>query len=189
VSTTRRGTKPEPARPWWADVQHLRDAPVAIVDKDAHPPSLVGGDADPGLLVHRDADPGLLLDKDAEVASLVDKDADLPSSVDVRRTVTRPLGRSAPRPAPPIWLAEDPKPDAPAGRRTIEIRGRTVGAPPVPRLVDASEPTPARRPHSRSGRRAGLADRMSARPDRIALWAFLMGLFLIVVAAMSAHGG
>jgi hypothetical protein len=32
-----------------------------------------------------------------------------------------------------------------------------------------------------------VAERFAARPDRVAQWAFLLGLFLIVVAAISAH--
>ncbi len=54
-------------------------------------------------------------------------------------------------------------------RRTVVIRGQV--APPRRR--------PPRRAHERVG----------PRPDRIALWAVLLGVFLIVVAAMSAHVG
>ena len=50
-------------------------------------------------------------------------------------------------------------------RRTITITGR---------------PTPARR-------LPGVAERQLAQPDRIALWAFLLGLFLVAVAAGTAH--
>ena len=55
---------------------------------------------------------------------------------------------------------------APAGeRRTITITGR---------------PIPARR-------LPGVAARQLAQPDRVALWAFLLGLFLVAVAAGTAH--
>jgi hypothetical protein len=50
-------------------------------------------------------------------------------------------------------------------RRTITITG---------------QPTPARR-------RSTIAERQLAQPDRIALWAFLLGLFLVAVAAGTAH--
>jgi hypothetical protein len=68
----------------------------------------------------------------------------------------------------------------PAGeRRTIVITGR--GAPaPAPRTRRAEA---ARRPPRRLTERAG------PNPDRIALWAVLLGLFLIVVAVASAHAG
>jgi hypothetical protein len=60
-------------------------------------------------------------------------------------------------PAPAVAIAE---------RRTITITG---------------QPTPPRR-------RSTLAERhISAQPDRIALWAFLLGLLLIAVAAGTAH--
>jgi hypothetical protein len=53
-------------------------------------------------------------------------------------------------------------------RRTVQIKGQTV---PPPRR---------RRPQP--------APRMSSRPDRLALWAVLLGLFLIAMAAATAHG-
>jgi hypothetical protein len=57
-------------------------------------------------------------------------------------------------------------PAAPAGeRRTITITGR---------------PAPA-------SRRRSVMDSQMAQPDRIALWAFLLGLFLVAVAAGTAH--
>lgn len=52
-----------------------------------------------------------------------------------------------------------------AERRTITITG---------------QPTPARR-------RRSVVEAQMAQPDRIALWAFLLGLFLVVVAAGTAH--
>lgn len=64
-----------------------------------------------------------------------------------------------------------------AERRTITIRGQ-VGPPPRPYASAAARRRPPRRP---SERIAG------SRPDRAALWAVLMGLFLILVAVMTAH--
>jgi hypothetical protein len=58
------------------------------------------------------------------------------------------------------------RPTAPgAGRRTIKIAG---------------QPTPPRR-------RRSVVEAQIAQPDRIALWAFLLGLFLVAVAAGTAH--
>jgi hypothetical protein len=54
-----------------------------------------------------------------------------------------------------------------AERRTITITGQPT-------------PPPARR-------RAPVIDAQLARPDRIALWAFLLGLILVAVAAGTAH--
>ena len=63
-------------------------------------------------------------------------------------------------------------------RRTIEIRGRTVPAPTVPRQ---SVELDRRRPP----RRAAI-ERVGAHPDRLAMWALLMGLMLILVAVGTA---
>ncbi|MBA3262714.1 MAG: hypothetical protein H0T69_09655 [Thermoleophilaceae bacterium] len=56
-------------------------------------------------------------------------------------------------------------PQAVAERRTITITGQS---------------TPARR-------RRAVVDSQLAQPDRIALWAFLLGLLLVAVAAGTAH--
>ena len=64
----------------------------------------------------------------------------------------------------------DPEPDAPAyaenGRRTVKITGQ-----PLP---------PRRRP-------SPTQSQIQARPDRIALWAFLLGLFLVFMAVATAN--
>ena len=65
-------------------------------------------------------------------------------------------------------------PLAPPARRTVQITGRTVAAP---RLVEVERRRPARRP----------TERVGPRPDRVALWAVLLGFFLILVAATSSH--
>jgi len=57
-----------------------------------------------------------------------------------------------------------------AERRTITITGR---------------PTPAHAAPAR--RRRAVVDAQLAQPDRIALWAFLLGLLLVAVAAGTAH--
>jgi hypothetical protein len=64
----------------------------------------------------------------------------------------------------------------PPGRRTIEIHGRTVPAPAVPRTFDVDRRRPPRR----------AVERVGPRPDRLAMWALLMGLVLILVAVTTA---
>ena len=59
-------------------------------------------------------------------------------------------------------------------RRTVVIEGRPG---PAHRLAQIER----RRPPRRS------AERIAARPDRVALWAFLFGLLLVIVALASAH--
>jgi hypothetical protein len=75
----------------------------------------------------------------------------------------QPEPEPAPEPAEPIPLR--PGDAAVAERRTITITG---------------QPTPARR-------RRAVMDAQLAQPDRIALWAFLLGLLLVAVAAGTAH--
>jgi hypothetical protein len=61
-------------------------------------------------------------------------------------------------------------------RRTVEIRGRTVPAPIVPRSVEVERRRPPRR----------AVERVGPRPDRVAMWALLMGIVLILVAVGTA---
>ncbi len=76
---------------------------------------------------------------------------------------TPPAGASAPAMEAPTSAGPDST--AVAERRTIQIAG---------------QPTPARR-------RRSVVEAQMAQPDRIALWAFLLGLFLVAVAAGTAH--
>ena len=61
-------------------------------------------------------------------------------------------------------------------RRTVVIRGQVA---PPPRVSTAAR----RRPPRRAGERIA-----GARPDRAALWAVMMGVFLILTAILTAHG-
>lgn len=73
-----------------------------------------------------------------------------------------------PRPARPMT--------APPVRRTVKIQGRGTER-------NLPLPDPARRrPSRRSYERAGF------RPDRLAMWAVVLGFLLVVVAIASAHG-
>ncbi len=62
-----------------------------------------------------------------------------------------------------------------SGRRTVTIRGR--GAERYVPRRSASSRRPAERRYERSG----------FRPDRAAMWAVLLGVLMILIAAMSAH--
>ncbi|MEX2218717.1 MAG: hypothetical protein WD749_08145 [Phycisphaerales bacterium] len=80
------------------------------------------------------------------------------------------------RPAAAARRRAHPNATAIPARRTVEIRGRTVPAPVVPRTVELDRRRPARRP----------IERVGPRPDRIAMWALLMGILLILVAVGTA---
>jgi hypothetical protein len=82
--------------------------------------------------------------------------------------VTTRTGRFDRAPAEPVPLRPAGRLDRPeAGeRRTVTITGH---------------PVPPRR------RRSPTQEQIVARPDRVALWAFLLGLFLVLVAAATAN--
>ena len=99
------------------------------------------------------------------------------------RPTARPRRGEHVRKPPEVWLDEPTEPtERPAPkpeRRTIEIRGqvdRVAGVAPVP------SPGPQRV----RGRMAH--ERVGPRPDKVALWAVLLGLLLILVAAISSPG-
>lgn len=138
------------ARAWWADVQYLRD------------------DYERTDEARRRADA-------ADVASLrASRDDD---GVEGEASlVTAPRYEHAMRAAAEPRRAARGTGTAAADRRTIEIRGRTVPAPAVPRPIDVDRRRPQRR----------AIERVGARPDRVAMWALLMGLLLILVAIGTA---
>jgi hypothetical protein len=59
-----------------------------------------------------------------------------------------------------------PRRDPATGRRTVAITGQRAA------------PAPRRRPDA--------ASRVGPRPDRVAMWAFVMGMFLVFVATATA---
>ncbi len=81
-------------------------------------------------------------------------------------------------------LSSEPQPErqvtwaprAANGRRTVYITGRGVE-----QSVPVARNLPVNRPTLRRHERAGF------KPDRTAMWAVLLGLLLILVAATSAH--
>ncbi len=74
---------------------------------------------------------------------------------------------------------------APAARRTVVIRGQV--APPASSRASFDVPYGAGPARRRPPRRA--SERIAGtRPDRAAMWAVLMGVFLILVAVLTASG-
>jgi hypothetical protein len=65
-------------------------------------------------------------------------------------------------------------------RRAASLASAPVAEPERRTITITGRPTPARR-------RRPLMDAPMAQPDRIALWAFLLGLLLVAVAAGTAH--
>jgi hypothetical protein len=77
-------------------------------------------------------------------------------------------------------LREDEYTEVPPARPNLRL---VDGEPSARRtVVITGQPEPPRR-----RRPSASAQQIQARPDRIALWAFLLGLFLVAVAAGTAH--
>jgi hypothetical protein len=162
-------------RAWWADVQYLRDAAERTDEARRR--------ADRAELAARRAN----RDRrrvEAETAPAPQRrrlEPDLPPPR--RRDHVDPDAPAPPRRGGYVDAAVAPRRggygDAVAlpDRRTVEIRGRTVPAPAVPRTIELDRRRPPRR----------AAERVGPRPDRLALWALLMGLVLILVAVSTAH--
>jgi hypothetical protein len=176
-------------RAWWDDVQHLRDSIERKREDEARR----------GLRLDARTAARAVAERAAGEASDAVMNGEQPVDPDLVPRRGRRFERSSPErrgrfargdrqreahaephrepihahdagePAPPHPLA------APRRRRTVEITGRTVGAPKLPRLVEIDRRRPARRP----------AERVGPRPDRLALWAVVLGFFLIFVAVTS----
>jgi hypothetical protein len=182
------------ARAWWADVQHLRDdyertdearrradeadlASRRASRERRHVAAEVSSvraasetsDAALDVAPRRSPDTSFGARRACTDGGLDPRrghHVDLPPAPRVRQGIAGPSQRGAQR----------MKGDAAPGRVTVEIRGRTVPAPAVPRAVELDRRRPQRR----------AVERVGARPDRMAMWALLMGLVLIAVAITTA---
>ena len=163
---------PEPeTHRWWDDVAHLREVIERRREDEAR-----------GQRAHtRGASSHAVdeLERPRAQRSYAYDDADVLAPV---AAATGRFERVAAEPRPRAHAAEQTavplrplSPPAPR-RRTVEITGRTVGAPSLPRLVEIDRRRPPRRN----------VERVGPRPDRLAMWAVLLAFFLILVAATSA---
>jgi hypothetical protein len=191
----------DPAAPWWADVQHLRPREDRV--SDATPPARFareGGARTGDVAAEREQ-------HEAAVATL---EHELPAEPQVEwheedaawlETLSMPQDPSPSRvwdpsleeafASTPSWAEEDDERLLPKGanriengRRTIEIRGQ------VDRVVGVTAPAETG-VATRSGRRRPArrpAERLAGRPDRVAMWAFLLGILLILIAALTGPG-
>lgn len=107
--------------------------------------------------------------------------------------------RSGPEPRVPVkrgrFERSPQRTDSPtAGKPALQLVETPAEPQPArfERALDA-QPSAERRPITITGqptpprRRRSVVEAQMAQPDRIALWAFLLGLFLVVVAAGTAH--
>ncbi len=154
------------ARAWWADVQHLRES-VDGRRQPARALTLVGPQQrEPAPGVRPPDGPG-----DAMTVTLGAGRQPEPSTVVVPDAPYRPL-----RPVAVGETVAERRLRAARPRRTVQIQGRLDDPTDV-----ASIPSAARR---RPGRTAVAG--VGPRPDRIAMWAVVLGVFLLLVAALSS---
>ena len=162
------------ARSWWADVADVRESIERRRAGDAPATS----SADPGdELAHVRARRAMAARKNP---GRFERD-------EPRRTGRfdrEPGPRSALAPAPASELPTAPPADAPrrplvvpVERRTVQITGHPGARAGISGLIEIDRRRAARRP----------VERIGPRPDRLAMWAVLLGLFLILVAATSSH--
>ncbi len=153
------------ARAWWADVEHLRERIERRREQE---------------LDHRDRE-----HRGHRSAR---------SAGPVYAAASAPARRPAPEPYEDDATGFRP-------RRTVRIRGQAIPTVTAPRLhpvdvdhavaprpdraADAAadaQPARPRRPRRRP------AERLGPNPDRLALWAFVLGLTLVLAALLSSHG-
>jgi hypothetical protein len=112
------------------------------------------------------------VDGGRSAAAAVDVLTPLERPTPAPRTAAAQPSVAAPQPAAPL----QPRVGGVPGRRTVTIRGHGAER-------NLPWPDPARsRPPRRAYERAGF------KPDRVAMWAVLLGILLVVVAIASAHG-
>lgn len=187
------------ARSWWADVEHLREAAERRQAAEAERRVAQQRTAE------RRARPAAAPEAQAARARaraadrVLDVSGGTVDEFSARRAVV--LDERAPRPRrpAPIWLADDAFADpvsaararAAAPRRTIEIRGQMAMPAPAPSTRSPGQGAgraPRRAVARRSRPGPGIVASLAAQPDRLAFWAFAMGLMLALVAAMSGGG-
>lgn len=174
------------ARAWWADVEHLREAAERRQAADA---ARRRGDERAG----RRHDPAEARARARAAARVQEAGDGRVDDLSARRAVALEDRTPRARRPAPIWLAEEAFGDpvaaararASAPRRTVEIRGNLVTSAPTRALTEAP---PSRRPPQRHDHPSvSLAAVIAQRPDRVAFWAFALGLALVLAAVATPH--
>jgi hypothetical protein len=186
------------ARSWWADVEHLREAAERRQAAEAgRRPTPRGRAAEGGTAAPRRAvDEAAAAEARARAraaARVQEAGAGQVDEFSARRAVALDERTTRPRRPVPIWLADDEFTDpvsaararAAAPRRTVEIRGQLVATVQPREPLGVPETRPARRPRDRRGSSLGAV--IAGRPDRVAFWAFALGLALALAAALTSH--
>lgn len=178
---------------WWADVEHLREAAERRQAAEAERRIADKRAADRRARASAGAGAETIRARTRAASRVLDVAGGSVDELSARRAVV--LDEQAPRPRRPvpIWLAEDAFADpvatararAAAPRRTVEIRTHSElpAARPAPRAPGRPDAAPG---HEIARRESpGFVASFAAHPDRLAFWAFAMGLMLALVAAIS----
>jgi hypothetical protein len=184
------------ARAWWADVEHLREAAERRQAAEAGRRATDRRRTAEGAATapRRTADEAADARARARAAARVQEaGAGRVDELSARRAVTLDERTTRPRRPVPIWLADDEFTDpvtaararAAAPRRTVEIRGQLVATVQPREPLGVPDTRPARRPRERPGTSLGAV--IAGRPDRVAFWAFALGLALALAAALTPH--
>ena len=185
------------ARSWWADVEHLREAAERRQADEAERRRAAERSAERRARAEAAAETTRARARAA--TRLREASEGAIDELSARRAVVADERAPRARRPAPIWLADDVFDDpvaaararAAAPRRTVEIRGQVALPAPSTEIVPARRPQqhPEARPSTavspRIRRSTGVSASFAARPDRVAFWAFALGLTLALVAAIS----
>jgi hypothetical protein len=171
------------ARAWWADVEHLREA----AERRQAAETRRRAEAAPRRARREEPVEGARARARA-VARVREEGVD---ELTARRAVAADERAPRPRRPVPIWLADDEdavasaRARASAPRRTVEIRGQLV--PTLQARPPLGLPGDRELARRRAGDGIALGALLAGRPDRVAFWAFALGLALVLAAVLTAQ--
>ena len=164
------------ARSWWADVADVRES----IERRRAGDAPASAPADPGdELAHVRARRAMAARKNP---ARFEREAPRRTGRFDREPGPRTVPSAqpaAPQPsatAPPAGAPHRPL-VVPVERRTVQITGHPGARAGISGLFEVERRRAVRRP----------VERIGPKPDRLAMWAVLLGLFLILVAATSSH--
>jgi hypothetical protein len=167
------------ARSWWADVADVRES----IERRRAGDDSATASSDPGdELAHVRARRAMAARKNP---ARFEREAPRRTG----RFDREPGPRTAPVEPAPVSSALPPSATAPPAdaphrplvvpveRRTVQITGHPGARAGISGLIEIDRRRAVRRP----------VERVGPKPDRLAMWAVFLGLFLILVAATSSH--
>ena len=190
---------PQPDRAWWDNMQYLREPLERKREKEARRGLRLDAPARARAVAERHGGAPVA---ESELDSIHELDADSIHELDAMpRTPSLRAPRAARRHAADGSLRALPPPNVAAASRApshatppyarprpphaAARRHRAGGRSRSPDAPWARPPCPGWSRSTAAARRAVATERVGARPDRLALWAVVLGFFLIFVAVTS----